>query len=196
MSKNLKLSYILYFVFASILVAWNTLSNFFGGMALNFVAIVGIVFTVMIFSFADREMFKSIKDIFIISCVFCVLEIVMYFACEFGYGETLKGFIVYQNIISFFGLMFLAYVGFRFATTMSNKKIKFIEVMLGNEKRTPKAKNAKEISNGSLEEKPNHKIADVVTDEPMQHTKEINETQITTSNQEEEIEIIISEDEE
>ena len=39
---------------------------------------------------------------------------------------------------------------------MKNKKIKFIEIILGNEKRPAKVKKTKEISNGCLEEKPNN----------------------------------------
>lgn len=155
MIKDLKLSYILMFVFSAILIAWQTLSNFFGGVAINFVALLGIVFTLLLLIFKNKELFSRIKDLFFVACVFCILELVIYFACEFGYGESLKGFIVYQNIISFLGLLFLAYVCFRFITEFLNKKIKFIEIMLGNVKRTPKEKKAKELTNGTLEEKPN-----------------------------------------
>lgn len=186
MSKNLKVSYILFFIFAGILVAWNTLSNFFGGMALNFVALLGITFTVTLLTLSDKSLLKQVKDVFIVSCVFCFLEIIIYFACEFGYGEQLKGFIVYQNIISFFGLLFLAYIGFRFAISVSNKKIKFIEIMLGNEKKTPKQKKAKEISNGSLEEKPNQKVEE----------KNKNFENTVKDYNSQEVEIIIAEDEE
>ena len=100
---------------------------------------------------------NRIRDLFIIACVFCVLEIVIYFACEFGCGENLLGFSIYQNIISILGMLFLAYIYFRFSMEMQNKKVKFIEIMLGNEKRTVKQKKAKEVSNGCLEEKPNCK---------------------------------------
>lgn len=155
MSKNLKLNFILYFTFGAILIAWNTLTNFFGGVALNFVALVGIVFSSFLTTMKDKSLLKRIKDLLIVASFFCLLEFVMYFACEFGYGETLKGFIVYQNIISFLGMLYVSYVGFRFATEYLEKKIKFVEIMLGNEKRTPKVKKAKEISNGCLEEKPN-----------------------------------------
>ena len=87
MTKNLKTSYILMFAFSTILVAWQTLSSFLGGVGINYVALIGIVFTTLLISFTDKELICRIRDMFIIACVFCILELVIYFACEFGYGE-------------------------------------------------------------------------------------------------------------
>ena len=80
MSKDLKLSYILFFVFSAILIAWNTLSNFFNGVALNFIALIGLVFVVLLLMFSNKELIKRLKDLLIIACVFCVLELIIYFA--------------------------------------------------------------------------------------------------------------------
>lgn len=157
MFKDLKLSYILFFVFSSILVAWRTLSQFFHGVAINFIALLALAFVILLICHKDRKVFNRIKDLLLVAGVFCTLELVIYFSNEFGYGEFIKGFIVYQNIISFLGMLFMAYIGFRFALDLFNKKLKFIEVMLGNEKITRKPKKAKELSNGSLEDKPNNK---------------------------------------
>ena len=155
MNKNLKTSYILLFVFSGILLAWPTLTNFFSGVGINFVAIVGITFAISALCFLDKTTFKRIKDMLFCSCGFCLLELIIYFACEYGHGETFEGFIVYQNIISFLGLLFLAYICFRFITEIKNIRIGFIEIMLGNQQRVKKEKKkSKEISNGSLEEKP------------------------------------------
>lgn len=161
MSKDLKLSFILFFVFSGILVAWNTLSNFFRGVAINFVGLIGLTFVVLLLIFNNKCLFKRIKDLFIVACCFCALEILVYFAFEFGTStlNTLKGFLVYQNVISFFGILFFVYVAFRFVTEYQNKRIKFIEILLGNEKCSTKVKKAKELSNGSLEEKPNQQNA-------------------------------------
>lgn len=169
MSKNLKLSYILLFIFSAIVIAWNTLRNFFGGVALSFVGLVGLLFVVLLLILKDKELFKRIKDVFFIACVFCILEIIVFIPFEFstvsfdysqkGY-EILKGFAIYQNVLIFIGILFFAYISFRFITEHLGKKIKFIEIMLGNEKRTIKAKKvkaSKEISNGTLEDKPNNK---------------------------------------
>lgn len=157
MSKNLKISYILLFVFSAVLIAWNTLMSFFGGVAINFVALVGLVFAILLLSMNDKPMFSRIKDLFFIACGFCVLELIVYFAFEFGIKtyDDIKGFLIYQNVISVIGMLFFVYLSFRFVTEMKGKRIKFIEIMLGNEKRAPKVKKAKEITNGSLEEKPN-----------------------------------------
>lgn len=157
MLKDLKLSYILFFVFSSILVAWNTLSNFFGGVAINFIALLAIVFVQVLLCCKEKHVLKRTKDLLIVSCVFCVLEVIIYFANEFGNGESIKGFTVYQNVISLLGMLFMFYIGFRFALDLFNKRLKFIEVILGNEKVSRKQKKAKELSNGSLEDKPNNK---------------------------------------
>ena len=157
MSKNLKLSFTLLFIFSAILIAFKTLTSFFGGVAVNMVALIALIFTILTISFKDKEIMKRIADLFVTACAFCVLEFVIYFACEFGCGENSLGFSIYQNIISILGLIFLAYIYFRFSMEMQNKKIKFIEILLGNEKHTSKPKKAKEVSNGCLEEKPNKK---------------------------------------
>ena len=157
MNKSLKISYILFFVFSAILIAFRTLASFLGGVGLNFVAMIALVLVVLTFSIKNKFIMKRVKDLFFISCVFCILELVVYFACEFGYGENLLGFDIYQNIISFLGLLFIVYIYFRFSSEVANKRYKFIEILLGNEKRSVKEKKTKEISNGSLEEKPNSK---------------------------------------
>ena len=40
---------------------------------------------------------------------------------------------------------------------MQNKRIRFVEILLGNEKKAVKVKKEKEVFNGSLEAKPNKK---------------------------------------
>ena len=177
MTKNLKITYILFFVFSAILVAWNTLTNFFGGVAINFIALVGIVFYTLLLTMKNKDLLKRIKDLLLLASIFCALEFIIYFACEFGYGETLKGFIVYQNIISFLGILYFVYVAFRFTTEYLNKKIKFIEILLGNERCSPKVKKAKEISNGCLEEKPNTQSSKQENEENNEDTVIIVETE-------------------
>ncbi len=173
MNKDLKISYILFFIFSGILIAWKTLSNFLGGVAINFVALLGLTFVIVVMSFNNKSLLRQVIDLFIASCVFCVLELVIYFACEFGYGEFLLGFYVYQNIISFLGILFAAYICFRFLVKYTNKKIKFIEIMEGNEKRKPKEKKTKELSNGSLEDKPNNKTIEEQTSQETENETEI-----------------------
>lgn len=158
MSKDLRLSYILFFIFSSILVSWNTLSKFFGGVALNFIALLAIVFVIILIYYKDKNIFKRTRDLFWVSSAFVLLELITYFSNELGNGESIKGFIVYQNILSILGMVLMIYIGFRFALELLNKRVKFIEVILGNEKFNHKIKKTKEISNGSLEDKPNNKV--------------------------------------
>ena len=179
MSKNLKTTYILFFVFTAIILAWNTLANFFNGVAINYIALVGIAFAILLIMLNDSSVWKRVKDLYIVSLVFCALELVIYFALEFGWCDysAIKGFLVYQSVITIIGLVFCTYLAVRFAFELNGKKIGFIEAMLGNKTSTPKVKKAKEISNGCLEEKPNSKPADSSTEQPAAETEEIGETE-------------------
>lgn len=157
MIKNLKLTYILLAVFAAITMAFKTLTSFFGGVGLNFVAMLAIAFVIMLIALKDRQIVKNCWDMYVLSGVLLFMELIMYFACEYGNGLFIKGFWIYQNIIAFLGLLVLGYICFRFTMEFLNKKLRIIEIMLGNEKRVKKEKKAKEVSNGSLLEKPNQK---------------------------------------
>lgn len=174
MSKNLKLSFILFFIFSAILIAFKTLTNFFSGVAVNFVGLVGLLFVMLLLIINDKGLFSRIKDMFIISGVFCVLELLVYFVFEYNLGtyKTLKGFSGFQNVLSIFGLLFFAYIAFRFICEMKGKKFKFIEIMLGNEKPSVKAKKQKELDNGSLEDKPNRKVSEDVKHEDIEEQEE------------------------
>ena len=196
MSKNLKLSYIFMFIFSAILIAWQTLSTFFGGVAINFVALLGLVFAITLMQFSDKELMKRIRDLFIVACAFCVLELIIYFACEFGYGEVIKGFIVYQNILSMLGILFLAYVCFRFTAEYLNKRFTFVEVLLGNQKlkTKKKEKKAKELTNGSLLDKPNNQLSNEINLETVKNNE--NQNNSNNENPTEENDVVIIETEE
>lgn len=154
MTKNLKLSYILIAVASAILMAWRTLYNFFGGVGLNFVALVIISTVLLIIVLTDKFAFNRIKDLFIITCAFVVLELITYFGFEFV-AIPAKGIFVYQNILSIFGLLFFCYIAFRFILEFKGIKIGFVEFLLGNARPAKKPKKAIELTNGTLEEKPN-----------------------------------------
>ena len=74
MSKNLKIAYILSLVLASIIIAWGTLSNYFTGVGVCFVAVLGILIALIILLLTDNFVKSRIKDLFIISSVFVFLE--------------------------------------------------------------------------------------------------------------------------
>ena len=185
MIKNLKLTYILLAIFAAITMAFKTLTSFFGGVGLNFVAMLAIAFVIMLIALKDRQVAKNCWDMYVLSGVLLFMELIMYFACEYGNGLFIKGFWTYQNVIAFIGFLVLAYICFRFTMKFLNKKLRLIEIMLGNEKRVKKEKKAKkEVSNGSLLEKPNHKEETKENKEAVGFTIE-NETQETPASSEE-----------
>ena len=161
MSKNLKISFLLSFILSVVVIAWHTLSNFFGGVGLNYVAIIVVVALLLSIVLFDKHTYSRIKDIFFICCVFAFLETIVYFPCEFGgcqNASVATVFFNFQNVYAFLALLFLGYIAFRFITESKNIRINFIEIILGNEKlsKTKKEKKSKEFSNGSLEEKPNN----------------------------------------
>lgn len=182
MSKNLKTAFILFFVFSAILMAWNTLSNYFWGVGINFVAILGVMLAILILILTDKEIFKRINDLFVISCVFVFFELIMFFTIELNWSSVnaIKGLNAFQSVISFLGLLLFVYISFRFICEIKGKNFKFIEIILGNAKFTTKEKKAKELSNGCLEDKPNNKIVEEI------QTKTENELEQATENETEE----------
>jgi len=157
MNKNLKLSFILFVIASVVIVAWRTLYNFFGGVGLNFVALLLIIAIIISFILSDKFVFHRTKELFITLCSLTTLELIVYFAFEFKAFNTIPhcGFFIYQNIISILGILFLCYTMFRFITEFKEIKISFVEFILGNKKITKQQKKAKELTNGTLEEKPN-----------------------------------------
>ena len=166
MTKNLKLSFILYIIFYSVIIAWATLSAFFHGVGINFVALIVILALLLTIKLTDEFASKRTKDMFWASVVFAGLEFLIYFIFEFGIGsiKVMNVFWVFQKIFTAFAILAFAYVIFRFITELKGVKFTFVEVVLGNEKITRKAKSNKELSNGSLEDKPNKPVEEVNAD--------------------------------
>lgn len=157
MTKNLKTSYILYLVFASVIIAWQTIFSYFGGVGIGFVAVLLLFSAILTLKILDQHTSNRTKDLFILGIVFSSLELLIYFFIEFKVGswDALNVFYVIQNVISFLAIFLLVYTMFRFLTEIKNVKISFVECLLGNSKGKKKARKTKELSNGSLEEKPN-----------------------------------------
>lgn len=176
MIKNLKFAYIMLFVYTIIVTTFKTLTAFLGGVGLNFVALLIIGFILMMICIKDTNVLKRIWDMLIFAGLILLLELIIFFACEFGYGLYEKGFAIFQNVISIIGFFLLFYIGFRFALDYFDKKLKFIEIMLGNEKIQKKTKKTKEVTNGSLLEKPNKSQIEE-TEEKQPETEIIIETE-------------------
>lgn len=158
MAKNLRLYYILTFVLVSIALAWKSLAANFG-VGVNFVVMLVLLAIMLMLICADRETRSRTMDLFVVSCVFTGFELISFLVLEIFNNDitlgTIRGFNVYQSVISFLALVYFAYIVFRLACEMLGKKIVFVEILLGNIKRERKHKKAKELTNGSLMEKPN-----------------------------------------
>ena len=165
MTKNLKTSFILYIIFYCVLIAWATLSTFFRGVGINFVALIVVLGLLLSIKLTDSHVSNRTKEMFWASVAFVGIEFLFYFFIEFGIarGRFYTVLDILQHIFTGFALLAFAYVIFRYITEMKNVKITFVEILLGNEKPVKKVKSNKELSNGSLEDKPN-KI-DVSNDE-------------------------------
>ena len=185
MSKNLKLSYILLLIFSAIVVSFRTLLNFCGGVGISFVAMLTIFAVLLFFLLTDEFVKNRIKDMFCVVCFFVLFEFMIYIVFEFGVSNVrvLNAFLILQNVLTALGLIFLCYVFMRLFTDLKGVKIGFIEVMLGNEKRNKTPKKAKELTNGSLEEKPNKKQEEKIEEKSekdlnQSESEEVKETEV------------------
>lgn len=167
MSKNLKLNYILSIVFVGIVLAWKTLTNFFWGVGVNFVVLFLIMCALTYIILSDKFIRSRWMDVFCLLTVVFVLEIPVYFGVEFS-KSVAQGWFTYQNVISIICFFVTIYMMFRLFIELKNIRLKFIEVILGNEKISRKPKRAKEFTNGSLEDKPgsvNGTTVEIVSEE-------------------------------
>ncbi len=158
MTKNVRRAFILTFVALAVVIAFSTLTNYFCGVGLNLVALATCFSLVLVIFFSDAEARRRTGDMFILTLAFLVLEIPTWLIFEFSIYDAAEGILVYQHIITLLGVLAFAYVIFRLFCELNGKKIKLIEVMLGNDKFEKKPrKSKKEVDNGSLSEKPNTK---------------------------------------
>lgn len=160
MTKNLKLSFVLYMIFYSVIIAWATLTSFFRGVGINFIALVVVMALLLTIKLTDEFVSKRTKEIFWASVAFAGLEFIIYLVFEFtiARGNAITVFWVFQRIFTALALIAFGYVIFRFVTELKDVKIGFVEAMLGNGKPRKKKKSNKELSNGSLEDKPNKTV--------------------------------------
>lgn len=190
MTKNLKICFLLSFILSVVVIAWHTLTNFFCGVGLNYVAVITSIAIMLSIILFDKHTFSRFGDIFFICCIFAILETIIYFPYEFGGCFNPKVAVVFfnmQNVFTFFGILFLAYIAFRFITESKNIRIGFVEILLRNEKlpKNKKEKKSKEFSNGSLEEKPISTEDDEVIVAEETATEEIKNENTTEENSEE-----------
>ena len=186
MTKNLKTSFVLYMIFYCVLIAWATLSMFFRGVGINFVALIVVLGLILSIKLTDEHVSNRTKELFWASVAFACIEFLLYFFIEFGIarGRFYNVLDILQHVFTGISLLVFAYVIFRYITEMKNVKITFVEIILGNEKPVKRIKTNKDLSNGSLEDKPNK--VDVEKDEDFHKNSnytnvQTNETVITSS---------------
>ena len=151
MTKRLRNSFILYCVFFAVIIAWYSLSQFFKGVGLNYVALITILCINLTLLLTDNHVKARTIDLLIASAVFTTLEFVIYLVFEFRIANinNSTAFLGIQNAFSFIAILMLAYTMLRFILEIKNIKLGFIEVLLGN--RVKKVKATKGLENKPAE---------------------------------------------
>lgn len=168
--KKVNLSLIFSLVIFAIGVGIKSIASYFGGyFGIAFVATLILLSLVIVFVFSNPENRKRVLDVVILDCLVVFLGLVLYCAYDWARDITvdLVDFVmVWANLYSVVSLFCFGYASFRLFCEASQKRIKFVEVILGNEKverkpRQPKearkvksSRNLKEVENGDLLDKP------------------------------------------
>ena len=157
MTKKLLTSFIIYLIFAGIIIMLRTTAAYFNGVGVGFVALLGLLAASIVLTNIDKHVANRTKDLLIVSSIFTIWEFLVYFIVEYGVGtfNTITVFLGIQNVLSFIAIFFFAYIVLRLIADAKNAKLGLIEALLGNGEK--KQKKSREFENGSLEEKPINK---------------------------------------
>lgn len=190
MQKNLKISFILLLVFSSMVVAFEQIVSLLHGFSLAYIAEVIISAVLLYFVVRDVPTSSRMKDMYGISFLFLVWETFLFFSVSI-FSWYPKALYILNKIVVVLALGFIVFILFRLYCELTHKRFSFIEVVLGNERRAKKA--SKELSNGSLAEKPKRTKLDtenkVIENNPAESSattenNENNSTADTTSKEE------------
>lgn len=154
MEKKFRLICILSLVLAGIAIAWNTLINYFAGVGINFVAVLAIFSIIFMITIDNYTVRKETKDLFIVNLVIVGIETLV-FAMEeyFGrFGNIMYIFYVIQCFLSVFAILYFAYIILKMLFASQGRLGGVFHCLFGS--KTKKPKKAKELTNGSLEDKP------------------------------------------
>ena len=159
MDKNFRLVCILSMILSGIVIAWNTLINFFFGVGINFVAVISIFAIIYVLVIESKPLFEETKGIFIVDLVIVCIEVVVFIMEEyFGrFGKIFYIFTVVQKILSAFAILYFVFVLLKMLF-VAKEKVGGVFHNLFKANKPAKERKAKELSNGSLEEKPNSKM--------------------------------------
>ncbi len=178
--KKVNLSLLFSLIAFALGIAVKGFANYFGAsFGIPFVAVVTMILLAMFFAFSNKENRKRLTDVIVLDVVVSVLWIIIFCAYDWAMDITteLVDFAqVLMNVISVLSLLFAGWTIFRLFCELAGKKVKLIEVVLGNEKveRKPKEKkqpkekpvrNLKEVENGDLLDKPSRDAENVSAQE-------------------------------
>lgn len=155
MEKKFRLVCILSLVLAGIAIAWNTLTNYFRGVGINYVAVLAVFSIVFIMAIENYTLRKQTKDLFIVNLVIVGIETIIFAMQEyFGrFGKVMYIFYVIQCLLSVFAILYFVYIILKMLFT-SQGRLGGVFHCLFHSNKEKKPKKAKELSNGSLEDKP------------------------------------------
>ena len=161
--KKISLSLIFCAIIFAIGVAIKSICTYLSGFGLLFVAVLSLFMLVLYFAISSVEVRKRVIDVLILSAISTALISIQFCVYEWALEltESLYDFTrVFCNVISVFSLLFLVYALIRIMTELSGKKLKVVEIILGERKvkSTNKVsrenRQPKEVMNGDLEQKP------------------------------------------
>lgn len=153
MSKQTRLVFILMAIFTSIILAWNTLATFFGGVGINFVALLLLTIAVLIVHSLNKEAKSRTRDFLWLAIGFTALEFLVYLIFEYQIIGAFRVFFIFQIVYSVLALFLFAYLVFRLICEIKGIRFSFIERMLGNST-GEKIKKIKPANREGLDEKP------------------------------------------
>lgn len=172
--KKINLSLLFSLIIFAIGIAITSISNFFGGFGIPFVAFLVLTSLVFVNGFLNKENRRRLYDIFVFIVIFAIFMSIIFCSVEWAktYTAELVDFVhVISNFLSVISLVFFIYTLVRYLAELNGTKLVVFEVILGFKKieRKPRekkekvqkqkvSKSFKEVQNGDLEEKPSADI--------------------------------------
>ena len=155
MDKKFRLVSVLSLVLCGLAIAWNTLAKFLGGVGLNYVAVLAIFGIVFVLVIEDKDLYYKTKDLFYVDLGVTSFETLIFIMQEYfgGLKKVFSIFAIVQKIFSIFAILYFAYIVLRILFKMQGK-LGNVFYCLFHREHNKQPKKAKELSNGSLSEKP------------------------------------------
>ena len=176
MDKKFKLVGLLSLVLAGLAIAWNTLARFFSGAGVNFVAVLAIFATIFMLVIEDKDLYYRTRDLFYVDLGIASFELLVFAMVEyFGrFGKVFSVFTIIQKVFSVFAILYFAYVVLKLLF-VAQDRLGGVFYCLFHSNKPKKPKKAKELSNGSLSDKPMSTIEPTVLEGQVEIDEDDNE---------------------